>query len=67
MFLHDTVSKCVCSGLQKLINYPAAALWCHGVSAFASFVFQSFLFSLFCFVSVVRVSPWCSAFTDISG
>lgn len=47
MFLHDTVSKCVCSGLQKLINYPAAALWCHGVSAFCFFVFQSFCFPSF--------------------
>lgn len=36
MFLHDTVSKCVCSGLQKLINYACTALWCHGVSSFTS-------------------------------
>lgn len=28
MFLGDTVSKCVCSGLQKLINYPQ----CSGAS-----------------------------------
>lgn len=52
MFPPDTVSKCVCSGLRKLMNYTGAALRCHGVSALhLPFV------CLFCLVSVVCGSP----------
>lgn len=55
MFLHDTVSKCVCSGLQKLINYTRAALWCCGVEALLHCLGRKKQEVLFCFPLLSRL------------